>query len=239
MPGFIDLHSHVLAGIDDGAKTLAETEQMLRLLAQVGFSQVCATPHQKASQYLPSAEQIAAAYDAAQKVVGEVELLLGAENFWDDVFFQRARDRTIPAYTGGKAFLFEIPPHVTPPRFVDELFRERAKGLLPVLAHPERYSDFDLDRAAAVGKTAALVVDLGALAGAHGWRESRAARKLVLEGLVHALASDVHSPTDIQSAAAGIAWVRKKLGKSEVERLLSDNPRRILQGELPQTRIEA
>jgi protein-tyrosine phosphatase len=237
MAGFVDLHSHVLPGIDDGAKTIADSEQMLRLLSQVGFSQVCATPHQKAAQYLPSAEQIAAAYAAAQQVVGPLTLLLGAENFWDDVFFERARDRTIPSYTGGKAFLFEIPPHVIPPRFVDDLFRERAKGLLPVLAHPERYDGFDVDRAVAVGKTCALVVDLGALSGAHGWRESRVARKLVLEGTVHALASDVHSTTDIQSAAAGIAWVRKKLGENEVQRLLSDNPRRILQGDLPETRM--
>lgn len=237
MAGFLDLHSHVLPGIDDGAKTIEETAHMLKLLAAVGFSDICATPHQKASQFLPSADEIAAAYAAAQVVKGPLNLLLGAENYWDDVFFERARDRTIPTYTGDKAYLFEIPVHTLPPRFEDEVFRQRGKGLLPVLAHPERYGDFDLDRAAALSRTAALVVDLGALDGAHGWRESRAARKLVLGGLVHAVASDVHSASDIQSAAAGIAWIRKKLGEAEVQRLLVDNPRRILQGDLPETRI--
>ncbi|HJZ83573.1 MAG TPA: CpsB/CapC family capsule biosynthesis tyrosine phosphatase [Polyangia bacterium] len=235
MAHFVDLHSHVLPGIDDGARDLEQSGHMLRLLAAVGFSEVCATPHQKAVQFLPSAAQIEAAY-AAARTLGGPNLLLGAENFWDDVFFERAQRRAIPSYTGGKAFLVEIPPQLVPPRFEDSLFAERARGLLPVLAHPERYAELcaDLDRMAQVGKTAALVVDLGALDGAHGWRESRAARKLVSEGLAHAVASDVHAPDDVQRAAAGIAWLRRKLGEAAVRRLLEDHPRRILQGELPE-----
>src|SRR5262249_46326512 len=163
-------------------------------------------------------------------------LLLGAENFWDDVFFARARDRLIPAYTGGRAFLVEIPPQQTPPRFEERLFAERARGLLPVLAHPERYVDLcdDLERLAQVGRTAALVGDLTALDGAHGKRPARAARRLVEAGLAHAVATDVHSPSDVDRAAAGILWIRKSLGEAVAERLLSEHPRRILQGQLPE-----
>jgi protein-tyrosine phosphatase len=235
MPHFVDLHSHVLPAIDDGSRDLDQTRDMLKLLAAVGFSDVCATPHQKAAQYLPSADEIQAAYGAASGVRPEgLTLLLGAENYWDDVFFQRAHARQIPSYTGGKAFLVEIPPLQAPHKLEDHLFAQRAKGLLPVLAHPERYADVDVDRAEAIGKIAALVVDLGALAGAHGWRESRMSRKLVAAGLVHAVASDAHSQADIQQAAAGIAWLRKKIGEDAVTRLLEDNPRRILQGELPE-----
>jgi protein-tyrosine phosphatase len=226
----------VLAGIDDGARDLTTTREMLHLLATVGFSEVCATPHQKAAQFMPSAEQIAAAYADAQRLCesGGPRLLLGAENYWDDVFFARARERTIPCYTGGKAFLVEISPLLMPPRFEEQLFTQRSRGLLPVLAHPERYAELDLGRAADVGRIAALVVDLGALEGAHGAREAKAARRLVLEGVAHACASDVHGPQDVQAAAAGIAWIRKKLGEDAVTRLLEDNPRRILGGDLPE-----
>src|SRR5438132_879987 len=62
MAHFVDLHSHVLPGLDDGAKTMAESQQMLGLLNAVGFSEVCATPHQKAAQFLPSAEAIGSAF---------------------------------------------------------------------------------------------------------------------------------------------------------------------------------
>src|SRR5262245_14652456 len=238
MSNYIDLHSHVLCGLDDGARTAEETTAMLERLAAIGFRDVYATPHQRAAQFLPSQAAIAAAYEAAsaRATAAGISLLLGAENFWDEVFFARSRERQIPCYTGGKAFLVEISPQQTPSRFEEHLFAERARGLLPVLAHPERYGDLcdDRERLNQVRRTAALVVDLCAIDGAHGRRPARAARRLVEAGLAHAVATDVHSPSDVDRAAAGILWIRKSLGEAAAERLLSEHPRRILQGELPE-----
>src|SRR6185295_5443602 len=106
-------------------------------------------------------------------------------------------------------------------------------GPLPVLAHPERYPALDLERLERVGRTAALVVDLGALDGAHGKHAADMSRKLLQKGLAHAVASDVHDLPDATRAAAGMTRIRKKLGDSTLKRLLDENPRRILQGELP------
>jgi len=214
--------------------------EMLRLLSTVGFDRVTATPHQKASQFLPAWSDVQAAYGAVTESVRAaglpLTLGLGAENFWDDVFFTRSQDGSFPRYDDGKAFLFEITPAEVPIRFEDTLFHLCARGFRPVMAHPERYAPFwaDLDRLASLGQSCALVVDLGALAGYHGWRPGRVARKLVLEGLAHAAASDVHSPTDVRAAAEGIAWIRKKKGEDALQRLLCDNPRRILAGEEPE-----
>jgi len=115
------------------------------------------------------------------------------------------------------------------------LFRLRTRGPLPVLAHPERYHGLckQPDRIAAVGRTAALLVDVAALAGAHGPRAGEAARWLVEDGLAHACASDAHDAEDARAAGQGIAWLRKRMGEAVVKRLLDENPRRILQGELP------
>jgi len=63
--------------------------------------------------------------------------------------------------------------------------------------------------------------------------DSIEARRLVTDGVAHAVASDVHNLSDARGAAAGMSWIRKKLGDSTLTRLLSENPRRILQGELP------
>ena len=104
-----------------------------------------------------------------------------------------------------------------------------------MLAHPERYHALcqQRERIEAIGRTAALLVDVAALAGAHGPRAGDSARRLVEDGLAHACASDVHSADDARAAGEGIAWLRKRMGEATVRRLLDENPRRILQGELP------
>lgn len=233
--GFVDLHAHVLPGVDDGAPDLATSLAMLRGLRDLGFDRVTATPHQKASQFLPSLETIHRAYQEVRAAGPPVELGLAAENYWDEVFFARGNDGTLPRYDDGRAFLFEFSPNDLPARLEDVLFRLTSRGFLPVLAHPERYAGFwnDLDRLERLGRFCALVVDLAALAGHHGAPLKRVARRLLERRLAHAAASDVHTLADVRAAAEGIAWIERRLGPSEVERLLDQNPRRILAGELP------
>jgi len=162
---------------------------------------------------------------------------LGAENFWDTVLHERLRQRTIPSYNGGAAFLFEVGTQMMPAGIENELFQLRVGGFLPVMAHPERYVPVQRDLALAerLARHAALMVDLGALDGAHGKQEMKTARKLVLEGLAAAAASDIHRPEDQTSVAAGMAWIRKQLGDRALGTMLDENPRRMLAGELPET----
>ena len=92
--GFVDLHSHVLYGVDDGATDEAAALAMLDGLAALGITEQCVTPHQKAGQYLPSQGQIEAALAAVERVrrPGHPTLRLGAESMWDDVFIRRLAD---------------------------------------------------------------------------------------------------------------------------------------------------
>jgi protein-tyrosine phosphatase len=237
--GFVDLHSHVLPGLDDGVKTLVESVEVVGMLGQLGFDVVCCTPHQKVGSWVPSSGAISKARAEVVAALAQngitVELRLGAENFWDELFLERSRTDVQPTYSGERAFLVEVSPVATPPQLEEQLFRLRMRGLLPVLAHPERYHGLcqKPERLAAIARTAALVVDLGALAGAHGPRAGESAQRLVRDGLAHACASDVHDAEDAEDAGAGIRWLQKKLGDASVRRLLEENPRRILQGELP------
>jgi protein-tyrosine phosphatase len=236
--GYVDLHAHVLWGLDDGSPDAPTSVAMLRTLAAVGYEVVTATPHQKAAQYLPAREDIRATHrDLAEKVRDlPLRLALGAENFWDDVLFQRWKAQSIPSYDDGPAFLFEIPPGEIPARLDETLFELCLEGRLPVMAHPERYRGFwpARDRLAKLAQSVALVVDLGAIAGYHGWKPGRVARALVADRVAHAVATDVHALSDVRVAAEGIAWIKKKLGPPAVRRLLEDNPRAILAGQLPE-----
>ena len=236
---YIDLHCHLLPGLDDGSPNLETSMEMLAALMDLGFTEICATPHQRNGLFIPTAEAIAEALDACraegQKYHPSARIRLGAENFWDEILIERLRKHTVPCYDGRRAFLFELNPVLPPPHLEEALFEIRLGGCLPVMAHPERYLAFQRDRAFAetMSKQAALVVDLEAVAGASKRAETKTARRLVEDGFAHAVASDMHSPDTKGNVGAGIDWIRKRVGGAKVTQLLEENPRRILEGELP------
>jgi protein-tyrosine phosphatase len=235
--GFVDLHSHVLYGLDDGAPDQAAALAMLDGLTALGVTEQCLTPHQKASQYLPAWDRIEATLAALEQIrkPHHPTLRLGAENMWDDVFYGRVRDGTVPGYRGTSAFLVEIPPALMPPNMAEQLFKFRVAGMLPVLAHPERYHAMwdDDGLARELHKHCAFVFDLGALGGFHGKREQKQARHLCELGVVDAVATDAHHFGDLEQAQQGLEWIRKKLGAPAITRLFDHAPRVILGGELP------
>jgi protein-tyrosine phosphatase len=227
----------VLYGLDDGAQDEAMAIALLDGLTTLGITEQCVTPHQKAGQYLPTQDLIEtrlAAVENARKP-DHPALRLGAESMWDNVFMKRLASDEIPRYRGTEAFLVEVPPQLMPPGMIDQLFKLRIKRMVPVLAHPERYQAlWDNDELArSLRSVCAFVVDLGAVAGFHGRRETKAARHLLETGLACGVATDAHQVGDLQQAAAGLTWIEKKLGHAAVVRLFDHAPRAILAGELP------
>jgi protein-tyrosine phosphatase len=240
MAHYVDLHSHYLPSLDDGATSMEMSLQMLRAIASLGFTDLYATPHQRAGMFMPERQKIDAAFAQVSATVAEggsksPKLGLAAENFWDGVLLGRLQERTVPTYGVTPAFLFEVNTQMMPAEIESQLFQIRTNGYLPVMAHPERYVSVQQNVALCekLGRQAVMLIDLGALDGAHGKAEMKAARRLVLEGLAHGAASDVHRPEDQASVAAGMAWIRKQRGQDVLDQMLDENPRRILAGELP------
>jgi protein-tyrosine phosphatase len=235
--GYVDLHSHVLFGLDDGSPDRASSLAMLQGLAALGVTEQCATPHQRDGQYLPAWELVERTFAelVAASGPGAPALRLGAENMWDSVLHQRATARAIPCYAGTSTFLVELLPQLLPAGLLEALFRFRSEGQVPVLAHPERYQALWDDEALAqrVRQNCAFLVDLPAVAGFHGKREARAARRLLERGLATAVATDAHSLGDVQRAAEGLAWIDKHLGSAAIARLFDHAPRALLSGDLP------
>jgi tyrosine-protein phosphatase YwqE len=104
-------------------------------------------------------------------------------------------------------------------------------GISPLERYHALWDNDDLART--LRAQCAFVIDLGAIAGFHGRRETKAARHLLELGLATAVATDLHQLGDLQQAAAGLAWIDKKLGHAAVTRLFDHAPRAILAGELP------
>ena len=235
--GYVDLHSHVLYGLDDGAPDPATAVAMLDSLATLGISEQCVTPHQKAAQYLPAWDHVMRTYGELQQLRSSRHptLRLAAENMWDDVFYARSVDGTIPHYAETSAFLIELPPPLMPVGVLDRLFDFARQGKVVVLAHPERYHALwgNDELARQLRTVCAFQIDLPAIAGFHGKRESKQARHLLELGLAACVATDAHQVGDVQQAAEGLRWIDKKLGHAAVVRLFDHAPRAILGGELP------
>jgi protein-tyrosine phosphatase len=236
---YVDLHSHILPGLDDGATDTVSSLEMVHALAKLGFSMVYATPHQRAGMFMPLHDAIAAAMASiaapVTKALPTMKLDIGAENFWDEVLAERLSTNQVPGYGATRTFLFEVHTSFMPAGLQETLFQIRLAGRLPILAHPERYASIQRspDSAAELAQKTGLLVDLAAVGGSRGRGEAKVARRLLEEGLAHAAASDMHRPKDEKSIAEGIEWIRKRLGTAALDRLLTDNPRRMLAGELP------
>lgn len=240
LSNFVDIHCHLLAGLDDGPPALEDAVALVVALADLGFCEAHPTPHQKVGAWTPPAEQRERAHHelVAALEAAHCPVRLGrpaGENMWDSLFLKRSEDLSFPKYVGEKAFLVEFSPLHLPPHLAERLFGYRLKGLLPVIAHVERYPEIakkpeSLER---LDGKAALLVNLSSLGGLGGWGQRRLAKRLVERGEVHALTSDAHGTADISFSQKGLEWLDKKLGSREIDRLLVDNPRAILAGEIP------
>src|SRR5262249_18538320 len=110
MTHFVDLHSHYLPALDDGATGMEMSVEMIRAVQSLGSSALYATPHQRAGMFMPARAAIDDAYTRVGAEVAKAgagpELGLGAENFWDDVLLSRIRQGAVPTYGQTRTFLF-------------------------------------------------------------------------------------------------------------------------------------
>lgn len=243
MRGYIDLHSHWVAAIDDGAKTTEDSVALLRGLFEAGFSTVVATPHMRPGMFNNTKEALRAAFDRTSAMLptggGLPEVHLASEHFFDDIVFDRlVGDAALPypslgSSTAKRCALIELPTSRFPARLTHRIFDMMRKKLRPVIAHPERYEPVWDDPSSLeplLDAGAVLQLDVAALAGRYGRTARRTAEKLLAEGYYHAASSDAHSVKDIAAVKEGIALLFSLAGREEAEFLLIEGPRRILEG---------
>ena len=234
--GFVDLHCHWVAGIDDGAPTPAEGLAMLRALKGAGFDFVMATPHMRPSLFDNRKEDLTQAFGAMREVLSEPglpEVGLSSEHYFDDVVFRRMMEGDALPYPGGKAVLVEFHNEAFPTKIADRFFDLRTKQLRPVIAHPERYRSVWKDIGVVeplIDCGAVLLLDVAALVGKYGRSTERAARALLEAGFYEAACSDAHRAEDVDHVARGIERLKSLEGPEEVEYLLREGPLSILRG---------
>jgi protein-tyrosine phosphatase len=232
----IDVHSHLMPGVDDGARSLEEALEAVRLFREAGVTRLATTPHLDGSlTERPAAlearlAELDQAWARLCAGVGEAgpALLRGTEVKLDTPYADLGDPRI---RLGGTRFvLVEFPFLAVPPRSVEALEAIWAEGWIPVVAHPERYDSgrVPLELAAAWRRAGGyLQVNSGSLLGRYGPAAARLARRLLEKGLVDLLASDYHSRGRIllQECASDLA---KAGAEEQADLLLRVNPGRIL-----------
>jgi protein-tyrosine phosphatase len=241
MRGFIDLHSHWVAGIDDGVRDVEGSLALLRGLAEIGFDKVVATPHMRPGMFDNTAVDLRHAYDRTMAALASARGLpergLACEHFFDDVVYNRFLVGEAIPYPGGHAALVEFPSSAFPTRVGHRFFDLRRRGVRPVIAHPERYDPVWADASVLdplLDGGAVLLLDLASLAGKYGRASRKAAEELLAAGYYQAACSDAHGVKDVRDVKEGIAMLFDQIGPEEATFLLVDGPREILDGRIPE-----
>jgi protein-tyrosine phosphatase len=233
-PRRIDIHSHVLPGIDDGARDMDEALDMLRMARSDGTITIVATPHSARTD--PQSIQLATAglQRAASGAGIDITILSAAEVRFSADMAQDFRRGTVPSIDDQGYVLVEFPFSRTWTSLVNTtLYALQMAGALPLIAHAERYPAVQEDPSILLDLVATGIpvqVNAGALLGTEGEQEQRTAELLLRAGIVHILASDGHR-RDRRKPLLNDGFLRiAELAGPETARRIEQNATRILTG---------
>ncbi|MGJ0533703.1 tyrosine-protein phosphatase [Methylocystis sp.] len=196
----IDLHSHILPGLDDGAADLSVSLEMAREWVSDGVTTVACTPHILPGLYSNTGPGIRLAVQKLQRILDcediALRLVPGADAHIVQDFVAGLRSGRILSLADTRYVLVEPPHHVAPPRMEEFFFNVMTAGYVPILTHPERLTWIrsgyqTIRRLVQAGSW--MQITAGSLTGAFGRNAQYWGERLLDEGLVHILATDAHN----------------------------------------------
>ena len=235
----IDLHCHILDGLDDGAKSLDEATEMARMAERDGITKIVATPHLFRGNFTPDDLSIIG------KKVGElrrsleenrinVEIIKGAEvHITHNLIGMVQKNRKYLVLDGSSYMLLEFPAGHVFPGVKQLLFGLLSEGIRPIIAHPER--NYVFMRSAdllyeLVGMGAFTQANSGSFTGLYGRRVKDAAFRFLGLNLTHFIASDAHNPRpSAKWLSQAVKNVEERMGNGVASSLVNDNPHAILE----------
>lgn len=199
----VDMHSHILPGLDDGAQEMYETVHMLTGLKELGYHKIITTPHNQADFFENPTKKILAKLDEVRnhiaKIGFDIEIEAASEYYFDYKILENIRKKELLTF-GNNYLLFELSPTLPPMNFETIVFEMQMAGYRPVMAHPERYGYFH-----APGKYRELTekgimmqINIHSLSQMAPPPIRKATENLIKEELVTFAGSDTHSYQNIE-----------------------------------------
>lgn len=242
----IDIHSHILPGIDDGAKAVEDTIEMLRIASKNGIKKIAATSHFYPGFYENNYEDICKIVNEVQSKLEEVsidvKIFPGQEVFLDRHTVELYNKGILKGINDTKYMLVELPMETMPKNALDIIYELRIKGIIPILAHPERYvyimekpliiNDF-------IEEHCLFQINSGSITGIFGKKVEKTSKNLIAQGICQFIASDAHSTgrrcPDIKEALDIASSLNKGIGEKvqeNAEKLLNNENLNITMGKI-------
>ncbi len=238
---FIDIHSHILPGIDDGSRDIEQTLEMIKIAAVDGITAIAATPHVISGIYDNKKEEIRSALQELNKRIENenIPLLIlpGAEvRLEPDLPQRHLRGELMTLNDTGRYLLLELPSAYVPDYTTRVMYELQLQGITPVLAHPERNASINKDPGLLLELSARgilMQLNTGSITGLFGSEVKKTALKLLKQGSVHVIGSDAHSAQGRRIPIISPAYeqIKKMCGAETAEILSYVNPSRIISGD--------
>ncbi len=237
----IDLHCHMLPGIDDGAADMAVSLEMARMFAADGVSIVACTPHILPGLFHNTGPQIRQAISQLQAAIDQegipIRLTTGADNHVVQDFVAGLQSGHLLSLGDTRYVLVEPPHHIAPPQLEELFFNILVSGYVPILTHPERLTwirdKYDV-MVELAHRGVWMQLTAGSLTGSFGRGPKYWSERMLAEGLVHIIATDAH---DIKHRppilAKGRDAAAKLVGDEEAWNLVMIRPQGIINNVLP------
>lgn len=214
LEGLTDIHNHTIPEIDDGAKALSETEEMVLLYKKLGFKGCIPTPHTMEDYYGNDADKIKKHYNALLDSISEPDFFkgVGSEYMLDGAFAKILEDGDLLTF-GESQILFELSYFQKPIHLHESIFKMVSEGLRPILAHPERYNYIQTieEHHELKKRGCQYQLNLLSLLGHYGKKEKKMAEELLKRDMYDVVGTDAHGPHHLNKLLDG--KIPKKLGR--------------------------
>ena len=236
MDSYIDIHSHILPGIDDGAENFEMSMRMLRTAEENGIGSIILTPHNKPGRHNASPESIQALLErlreeAVQNGIG-VKLYAGNEIYYRSGVVEMLEERKACPMAGSSYVLLEFGPMDDYDYIRQGIYQVQSGGYQPILAHGERYESLasSLKRVEGLVRMGCYIqVNAGSIMGDNGFASRRFTRSLLKWELVHFVATDAHKDKGRAPYMRRCGeYLAKKFGEEYAGRLLRENPASVI-----------
>lgn len=228
----IDIHSHVIYGVDDGPSTIEESLRMVYEAEETGVRTIIATPH--LNEYLFMDDRVFGNYRTLLSRLGDsqVEIKLGFEVLLNPFIPQIVRERKMLTLNNSGFMLLEFPFSIVPPYSHETVYKLQLDNITPVIAHPERNRDFVRNISLLeefIDRGCLLQVDSPSIMGIYGERAKSFSKRLICSGMANFVASDAHcrghySNWHLKAYLKVVEWV----GRESADRLFGKNANQIL-----------
>ena len=234
----IDIHSHILPGIDDGSKSFEESMELIRSASSNGVTDIIATPHYiVGSDYMVNNEEKRKLLTKLKKQVQKEEipinLYLGNEVFVENNMLELRKKKEITTLHNSKYLLFELPLNYKYNGIENLLFELGCKGIIPIIAHPERYAFLKENPSLAIkliDAGALFQSNIGSFLGIYGKKAEETAILLLKHHAITFVSSDIHHKNkdfyELINKAKKV--MRKYVSEEEINLLFEKNAEKIL-----------